>query len=344
MKRFMPALFVCTLLLVAAVPHVHAQATGYRILDSLTLGGEGGWDYLTVDTVAERLYVSRGMRAQIVDLTHLALIGEIPNTPGIHGIALVPSLGRGYTSNGRDSSVTIFDMKTLKSMSVLKIDGRNPDAILFDALSQRLFTFNGGSANATAIDVAADAISGMVPLGGKPEFAVDDGQGHIFVNLEDRSSLAEIDTRALRVVRTWPLAPGEEPTGLAIDRVKGRLFSGCSNRLMVISDIKAGKVITAVPIGEGVDGTAFDPATGLAFSSNGEGTLTVIREDAPGKFIEVDTVPTRRGARTLALDEKTHRMYTVSARFGPPPPPTPERPRPRPALISGSQTLYVIGR
>ncbi len=331
-------------LAVAGLRSVSAQASGYHIIDSLTLGGEGGWDYLTVDTTTERLYVSRGMRAQIVDLARLSLIGEIPNTPGIHGIALISALARGYTSNGRDSSVTIFDMKTLKSIGVLKINGRNPDAILFDAPSQRLFTFNGGSANATAIDIATDSIIGVIPLSGKPEFAVSDNRGFIYVNIEDRSSIAEIDPHALKVVRTWSIAPGEGPSGLAIDRENGRLYSACSNRLMTVSDIKAGKVIATVPIGAGVDGAAYDPVSRLAFSSNGEGTLTVIREESPGKFAVLDNAGTRRGARTLVLDEKTRRIYTVSAKFGPPPAPTGEQPRPRPALIPGSQTLYVIGR
>ena len=323
---------------------LHAQSTGYHIIDSLTLGGEGGWDYLTVDTTTERLYVSRGMRAQIVDLARLSIVGEIPKTPGIHGVALTPALNRGYTSNGRDSSVTIFDLRTLTTLEVLKIDGRNPDAILFDLPSQRLFTFNGGSANATVIDVATDSIVGSIPLSGKPEFAVGDNRRYIYVNIEDRSSIAEIDPRTLKVTRTWSLAPGEEPSGLAIDRDNGRLYSACANRLMVVSDIKAGKVMATVPIGAGVDGAAYDPTSRLAFSSNGEGTMTVVRETSPGKFTVVDNVVTRRGARTCVLDEKTGRIYTVSAKFGPPPAPTAEQPRPRPAMISGSQTLYVIGR
>ncbi len=331
-------------LLAAGLSGLYAQAPGYHILDSLTLGGEGGWDYLLVDTSAERLYVSRGMRLQVVDLTKLSLIGEVPNTPGIHGVALVPSLTKAYTSNGRDSSATIFDMRTLKAMSVLKIQGRNPDAIVFDPLSNRVFTMNGGSDNTTAIDVSSDSIAGVIALQGKPEFAVTDGTGRIFVNLEDKSIVAEIDTRTLQVVRTWSISPGEEPSGLAMDRKNGRLFSGCANQLMVISDAKAGKVIATVPIGRGVDATAFDPETHLAFSSNGEGTLSVISEDSPGKFRVLENAVTRPGARTLALDEKTHRIYTVTARFGPAPAPTPDRPHARPAIIPGSQTLYVIGR
>jgi DNA-binding beta-propeller fold protein YncE len=342
-KRILHALCTGALMLMGW-NGMYAQSSGYHIIDSLTLGGEGGWDYLTVDTTTERLYLSRGMRAQIIDLARLSIVGEVPNTPGIHGVALTPALNRGYTSNGRDSSVTIFDLRTLTTLEVLKIDGRNPDAILFDLPSQRLFTFNGGSANATVIDVATDSIVGLIPLGGKPEFAVSDNRRYIYVNIEDRSSIAEIDPRALKVTRTWSLAPGEEPSGLAIDRASGRLFSACANKLMVVSDITAGKVMATVPIGAGVDGAAYDPASRLVFSSNGEGTMTVVRETSPGRFTVVDNVVTRRGARTCVLDEKTGRMYTVSAKFGPPPAPTAEQPRPRPAMISGSQTLYVICR
>jgi DNA-binding beta-propeller fold protein YncE len=332
-------LLTCTLL-------ACGQTTGseYRIVDSVRLGGEGGWDYLAVDTAAQRVYVSRGSRVQVVDVGKYSVIGEIPNTPGVHGIALVPSSGKGFTSNGRDSSVTVFEMATLKTLARIPIDGRNPDAILFDDVSQRIFTFNGGSANATAIDAGSCAVVGTVPLGGKPEFAVADGKGRIYVNIEDKSELVRFDAQTLRVLHTWPLSPGEEPSGLAIDREHRRLFSVCANRLMVILDADSGRIVATVPIGEGVDGAAFDPATQCAFSSNGEGTLTVVREEAPEKYSVAGTVPTRRGARTVVLDPKTHRLYTVSAKFGPPPPATPERPRPRPTIEAGSATLYILGQ
>lgn len=320
------------------------RTSGYHILDSVRLGGEEGWDYLTVDTSAERLYISRASRVQVVDMRKLAVIGEIPHTLGVHGIALVHSKGRGYTSNGRDSTVTVFDLETLKTLSTIRVDGRNPDAILFDQYSGRLFTFNGGSANATVIDVTSEEIVGTVPLDGKPEFAVADGRGRIYVNIEDRNALVVFDAKTLRVLKRWPLAPGGAPTGLAIDREHRRLFAGCGNRCMVILDADSGNVVATVPIGEGVDGTAYDPGTRLAFSANGEGTLTVVREDSPKRFSSLGNVATRRGARTLVVDEKTHRIYTVTARFGPPPPPTPERPRPRPSIEPGTATLYVLGR
>jgi DNA-binding beta-propeller fold protein YncE len=319
-------------------------AGGYHIIDSLQLGGDGGWDYLTVDTSAERLYVSRGTRVQVIDLSSHRIVGEIPNTIGVHGITFAPSLGRGYTSNGRDSSVTVFDLKTLTTITTIKINGRNPDAILFEPSSGRVFTFNGGSKDATAIDVGSNAVVGTIPLDGKPEFAVSDGQGHIYVNIEDKSELAMLDPASLKVLKRWSIAPGEEPSGLAIDRKHRKLFSACGNRLMIVSDADSGIVVGKVTIGGGVDGAAFNPLEKLAFSSNGEGTLTVVQEGSEGKFAVVEDVVTRRGARTLVFDEKTQRIYTVTARFGPPPAPTAERPHPRPSIEPGSVTLYTISR
>ena len=320
------------------------KGSGYHVVDSLLLGGDTGWDYLTVDTSAERLYVSRGTRVQVVDLMQKSIVGEIPNTTGVHGIALVTSAGKAYTSNGRDSSVTVFDLKTLKTLSTIKIDARNPDAILYDDLSHRIFTFNGGSGNATAIDAGSGAVVGTIPLGGKPEFAVTDGRGYIFVNIEDKSELVKVDPRTLKEVKRWSLAPGEEPSGLAIDREHRRLFSACGNHLMMISNADSGGVVGQAPIGGGVDWAGYDPALRLAFSSNGEGTLTVVRGDASDRYSVLEDVTTMRGARTCVVDEKTHRVYTVTARFGTPPAPTAERPHPRPPIEPGSVTLYSIGR
>ncbi len=320
-----------------------AQPENYRIVDSLRLGGEGGWDYLAVDTAAHRLYISRGTRVQVVDLATFSVAGVIEPTPGVHGVALAPSHGKGFISNGRDSSVTIFDLASLSTITKLHINARNPDAIAYDPLSDGIFTFNGGSGSATAIDAATDRVVGTVPLGGKPEFAVADG-GRIYVNIEDKSEVVEFDTKTLTVLHRWPIAPGEEPSGLAIDRLHHRLFSVCRNRTMVILDELSGKIVGTVPIGGGVDGAAFDPSAQLAFSSNGEGTLTVVRGKDGLQYSVVETVPTRRGARTIVLDEQTHRLYTVTGRFGPPPAPTPEQRSPRPSIETGSVTLYVIGR
>jgi DNA-binding beta-propeller fold protein YncE len=280
---------------------------------------------------------------QVIALDGDTLVGDIGDTPGVHGVALVPELGRGFTSNGRDSSVTVFDLKTLAALGTVKVGGRNPDAIIYDATTRRVFTFNGGSASATAIDAASGQVVGSVALGGKPEFAVSDGAGKVYVNIEDKGELVTLDPRALRVIARWPLAPCEGPTGLAIDRAKHRLFSVCGNRQMAVSDPGAKRVVATLPIGAGVDGVAFDQATHLAFSSNGEGTLTVVRQDAPDRYRVAETVPTQRGARTVALDPTTHRIFTATAQFGPPPAPTPDRPRPRPSMLPGSFFVLVLG-
>jgi len=279
----------------------------------------------------------------VIDLGRDSVIGDIPNTAGIHGVALAPDLNRGFTSNGRDSSVTIFDYKTLAPTAVVKIPGRNPDAILYDPATKRVFTFNGGTSNATAIDATNGTVVGTVDLGGKPETAVSEG-GKIYVNIEDKSEIAVFDPKTLAVQARWPLAPCEEPSGLAIDRVHQRLFAGCGNKTMAIVDMRTGKVVASPAVGDGVDAAGFDPGTQLAFTSNGEGTITVIHEDTPDKYTVLETVPTQRGARTMAVNPKTHRLYTVSADFGPPPPPTADRPRPRPPMIPGTFVVLELDR
>ena len=322
-----------------------AQATAgeYHIVRRITTGGEGGWDYLSVDTAGHRLYVSRGTHVQVIDTDADTLMGDIPATPGVHGVAVAASLGRGFTSNGRDSSVTIFDLKTLAPVGVVHGTGRNPDAILYDAATRRVFTFNGGSASATAIDAVSGTIAGTVPLGGKPETAQADG-GLVYVNIEDRNEVVAFDPATLSVRSRFALPGCEEPTGMAIDHVKRRLYVGCGgNRTMAVVNLRDGKIETTLGVGAGVDANAFDPATGLAFASAGDGTLAVAREDSPGHFV-VTMVPTVRGARTMALDERTHRIYLSSASYGPTPAPTVERPRPRPPMIPGSFTVLVLER
>ena len=315
----------------------------HHVVSRFKLGGEGGWDYLTFDAKSGRLFISRSTHVMVVDAEKGTVLGDIPGTEGVHGIALVEELGKGYTSNGRTSSVTVFDLKTLKVLKQIPV-GKNPDAIIYDPASKRVFTMNGASNDATAIDVKTDTTVGTIPLDGRPESAVSDERGHVFVNLEDKSAVVEFDPSKLSVLARWPVAPGEEPSGLAIDRKHARLFSTGANKTLVILDASTGKVVTTLPIGGGVDGAVFDPDTSLAFSSNGEGTLTVIREDSPDKFTVVENVATQRGARTLALDTKTHHVFLVTAEFGPPPAPTPERPRPRPSVVPGSFTLLVVGR
>jgi DNA-binding beta-propeller fold protein YncE len=330
---------------VAVSPIVTAQtsASGYHVIHKIPAGGEGGWDLLTVDPDGNRLFLSRGSHAMVIDLARDSVIGDIPNTPGIHGIALAPELNRGFTSNGRDTSVTIFDYKTLAPIAVVKIPATNPDAILYDPATKRVFTFNGGTNNATAIDATNGTVVGNVDLGGKPEAGVSDG-GRVYVTLEDKSEIAVFDPKTLTVLARWPLAPCEEPTGLAIDRVHQRLFAGCGNKTMAIVDMRTGKVVASPAVGAGVDGAGFDPGTQSAFTSNGEGTITVVHEDTPDKYTVVETVPTQRGARTMDVNPKTHRLYTVTSDFGPTPAPTPDRPRPRPPMIPGSFVVLELGR
>ena len=339
-------LLVATSLLLAAAPGRAAPAASgdYKVAKTFKVGGEGGWDYLTVDPVAHRLYFGRSTRVQVFDLESGKVVGEVPNTPGIHGVALAPDLGKAYTSNGRDSSVTVFDLKTLATVSKIHIDGRNPDAILYEPGTHRVFTMNAGSGTATAIDAASGAVIGNVALGGRPEFAVANGRGKVFVNLEDSSAVVSFDAKTLALGPRWSLAPGEGPSGLAMDRESRRLFSVCGNEKMMVLDADDGHVVATLTIGKGVDGAAFDPGTKLAFSSNGEGTLTVVREDAADKFSVVGTVPTQRGARTMALDPQTHDIYTASASFGEAPAPTPERPHPRPPMLPDSFVILALER
>ncbi|MFL5488698.1 MAG: YncE family protein [Gemmatimonadaceae bacterium] len=343
MLKLLLTLAFVTAMLATSRGMIEAQTPGYRVINKITAGGEGGWDYITVDTVSNRLFLSRGTHAMVIDLGRNAVVGDIPNTPGIHGVALAPELNRGFTSNGRDSTVTIFDYKSLATIAVVKIPARNPDAILYDPATKRVFTFNGGTANATAIDATNGKVLGVVDLGGKPETAVVDA-GKVYANVEDKSEIAVFDPATLTVLARWPLAPCEEPTGLAIDRVHQRLFAGCGNKTMVVVDMRTGKVVASVAVGAGVDGAGFDPATQLAFTSNGEGSITVVHEDTPDKYTVVETVPTQRGTRTMAVNPKTHRLYTVSADFGPTPAPTADRPRPRPPIIPGSFVVLELDR
>ncbi|MEP6637460.1 MAG: YncE family protein [Acidobacteriota bacterium] len=315
----------------------------YKVVKKITLGGDGGWDYLVIDPATHRLYISRSTHVMVVDVDSGKVVGDIPNTSGVHGIALVPELNKGFTSNGRDNSVTVFDLKTLATTNKIPV-GKNPDAIIYDPDSKLVFTCNGTSHDTTAIDPKSETVKGTIALDGRPESAVADEKGHVYINLEDKSMIAAIDSHKLTVAARWSLAPGEEPTGLAMDRKHRRLFAGCANKLMVVVNADNGHIVTTLPIGDGVDATAFDSSTDLAFSSNGEGTMTVIHEDSPDKFSVVGNVVTQRGARTMTLDPKTHKIFLDTAEFGPPPAPTAERPRPRPSIVPGSFTLLVVDR
>jgi len=317
---------------------------GFHQVARYKLGGPGGWDYLTMDSAARRFYISRGNRVVVINIDDGSVVGEIPNTNGVHGIALATDLGKGFVSDGADGKVTIFDLNTLKPIGEAKA-GRNPDAIIYDDGTKRVFAFNGGSSDATAIDAATGEVAGTIPLEGKPEFGAADGKGTVFVNIENKNEVAVIDSKKLTVKARWPVAPGEEPSGLALDRTHKRLFLGCGgNNKMVIMNAENGKVIVALPIGAGVDACGFDPATGLAFSSNGDGTLTVVHEDSPDKFTVVENAKTQPRARTMAVDLKTHNVIVVTAEFGPTPAATAGQPRPRPQMVPDSFTVLVYGR
>ena len=316
----------------------------YKVKRKITLGGDGGWDYLTFDPSGKRLFISRATRVMVVDPYKGSVITEIPNTPGVHGIALAQDLGKGYTSNGRENTVTVFDLKTLKETARIKLEGgENPDAILYDPSSKRVLTFNGRSKNASIIDASTDKQVGSIPLDGKPEFAVSDGKGTVFVNIEDKSEIAAIDPVGGNVQKTWPLAPCEEPSGLAMDQKNRRLFAGCGNKMMAIVNADTGKVVTTVPIGQGVDANGFDPSTGLAFASNGDGTLTVVHEDSPDKFTVADNTTTQRSARTMAVDTTNHDVYLVAAEFDEAAPAAGEQ-RPRRTMKPGTFTLVIAGK
>ena len=327
----------------ALVAAAAAADEGYHVLSKIRVGGPTGWDYLTMDSAARRLYVSNGTRVVVIDVDAAKIVGEIPDTQGVHGIALAPALHRGFTSNGRTNNVTIFDLKTLKPIGQPVATGQNPDSIVYDPASRRVFTFNGRSHDSSVIDAKTGETVATIALGGKPEYSAVDGKGNVYVNIEDTAEIVAIDAKAATVVRRSPLAPCQQPSGLAIDTKGGRLFSVCHNNLMAITDADSGKLIATPPIGSGVDGAGFDSSTGIAFSSNGEGTLTMVKL-VNGKYTAIDNVPTERGARTMAVDEKKHRIYLSSAEFGSAPAPTEKQPRPRPPVIPDSFHIVVVGR
>lgn len=331
------------LLMTIATVMSGALTGGYHVKTKFKIGGDGGWDYATADSDARRLYVSHTNQVEVLDLDSGSVVGKVPDTPGVHGIAIAPESGRGFVSAGRANKVVIFDLKTLQKVGEAPT-GKNPDAIIYDPASKRIFAFNGGSANATVIDAAAGTVAGTIDLGGRPEFAAPDGQGTVYVNLEDKSAVVKIDSRKLTAGSKWPLAPCEEPSGMAIDTRHHRLFIGCSNKMMAVVNTANGKVITTLPTGEGVDANGFDPGTGLAFSSNGDATLTVVHEDSPDKFTVVENAKTERGARTMALDVKTHNVLLPAAEYGPAPAPTADRPHPRPPVLPGTFTILVVGQ
>jgi DNA-binding beta-propeller fold protein YncE len=300
----------------AAGARTEAPESAYRVRKSIPVGGEGGWDYLTMDADAGRLYVTRSNRVLVIDVGKEKVVGEVAKTPGVHGVALAPKHKRGFTSNGSDSTVTVFDLETLRETARAKV-GSRPDAITYDPATDRVFTFNAGGGDTTALDAGTGEVAGTLKLGGLPESGVADGKGLVFVNLVDKDEVVAFDARQLAVKNRWPVAPGKGPMGIAMDRAKRRLFVTCRNEKMVVLDADGGKVLATPAIGKGTDACAFDPGTGLAFSSNGDGTLTVVEEQPADQFRVAANVKTEAGARTMALDPKTHTIYLATARFKP---------------------------
>lgn len=308
----------------------------YKLSDTVKLGGEGGWDYLTYQAGAHRLFITRGTHVMVVDSNTLKQAGDIPDLSGIHGVALAPDMNKGFVSNGGDDSVAVFDLNSLKVTDKIKVGGR-PDAIIYDPFSKHVFTFNAKSQDSSVVDAASGKVIATIPLGGKPEFPATDGKGKIFVNIEDKSEIAVIDVKSNTATAHWPLKGCDEPSALAFDVAHGRLFSGCGNKVMAVTDAASGKVVTLVPIGGGVDAGGFNPNTQEAFMSCGDGTLPVIHEDSPDKYSVKQTVSTARGARTMALDTDTNAVYLVTAQFGEKGPN--DR---RPPMIPGTFQLLVV--
>jgi len=345
MKNIIKAFLVSTTVFTVVAGftiNASAQKTGYHLLNKIEVGGDGGWDYLIADADAGRLYVSHATHVVVIDTKTDKVVGDIPNTNGVHGIAFDHKTGRGFVSNGRDNSVTIFDLKTLANLGTVKT-GTNPDAIIFDPATSRVFAFNGRSSDATVIEAADGKVAGTIPMGGKPEFAVSDETGKVYVNIEDKSEIVAIDAKTLTVKSRWSLAPGEGPSGLAIDRKTNRLFSVCDKK-MIVMDAATGKVVANVATGDGTDAAGFDPGTKYAFSSNGEGTLTIVHEDSADKFSIAENVKTQPRARTMTLDTKTHKVYLPTAQYGPTPAATAANPRPRAPMLPNSFVILVYGK
>ena len=307
--------FVALLVCLACVAVQAVCADSYQITKKIPITGQGSWDYLSVDEGARRLYVSHGTQVEVLDIDAGSVVGKIANTPGVHGIAIAPELGRGFVSNGQASTVTIFDLKTLKEIAQVPT-GKKPDAIIYDPATSRVFAFNGGSNSATVIEAGTGKVAGTIDLGGGPEFAAADGNGYVFNNLEDESMVLKIDARKLTVEQRWRTAPCESPSSMAMDRPNRRLFIGCRSKVMAVMNADTGQVIATLPIGDHVDATAFDPGTKLIFNSNGEGTVTVIQQESADKYSVLDTVKTVPRAKTMALDPKTHQLFLSTAEGG----------------------------
>lgn len=339
MKRIFPTIVAIACLCTLS----NAQTKHWKLIKKTVVGGEGGWDYLTVDNETNKIFLSHRSQVEVLDLTTHKKVGTIANLNGVHGIAVVPKINRGITTNGRSNNVTIFDLKTLATITDLPT-GKNPDALIYDNYSERIFVFNHSGGSATVIDIAGGKVVGTVELGGEGvEAGVSDEKGTIFVNLEDKNEIVSFDAKTLALKNRWSIAPGEEPTGLAMDTKTHRLFTVCHNELMIVLDSDNGNIVAKVPIGKRVDGVIFDPATKLAVSSNGEGSMTVVKEVSPNEFKVEETVKTEVGARTISFDSKTHHVFVPTAQYGETPAATTENPRPRPNVVPDSFMVLEYG-
>lgn len=342
MKNFTLVLSLMCLLSLESSSSARTTKSGYEVIKKIYLPGETWWDYPSIDPSTGRLFVSRGTMVQVVDVNTGKLVGVIPNTDGVHGIALAEDLDKGFVSDGADSSVTVFNLKTLRVIAKIPVTGRDPDAILYDPFTHRVFTCNGETSNSTVIDAKTDKVIGTIKLTGRPEFSATDGKGRIYINIEDKSLIDEINPETMKIMNVWPLSPGEHPSGLAIDPMHHVLFPVCHNKLMVVVNALDGKVIAALPIGGRVDGAAYDPVLQRVYSSNGEGTLTIVQREKNGSYRVMEDLPTQPGARTIALDTKTHRLFLPTAKFGPRPKPTAANPHAFPKMIKNSFVVLEV--
>ena len=342
MTKSVCRLVFLTMVLIPA--HLFAQVkTGFHVLNDFPIHSPGGWDYITADGAANRVYASHGNQVNVLNAATGDSIGYIPNTQGVHGIAIATEFNKGYISCGRANAITVFDLKTLQTLKTVPA-GTNPDAICYDGFGKKVYAFDGRSKDATVVDAATDAVVATIPLGGKPETGVSDGKGHVFVNIEDTGEEVEIDATTFKILNRWKLTGGEEPSGLAMDRETNRLFIGCGgNQKMIVLDATNGNILATFPIGR-CDGTGFDPGLKLAYSSNGERTVTVVREIDANHFELVENITTEPGARTIGVDEVTHKLYLPTAQMKPAPAPTTDNPRPRPQMIPGTFHVVVVGK
>jgi YVTN family beta-propeller protein len=342
MRSFHSIIISCSILLAGFSSCAQNAKSNYKIAHKFSVEGDAGWDYVAIDEASARLFISHGNITQVIDATTGKLLNTIPDTKGVHGIALDADENKAFISNGKDTSVTIVNLTTLRFIARVKVSGMNPDAILYDNFSHRVFVYNGRTSNATVIDAKTNEVIASIPLEGKPEYSVSDGNGKVYVNIEDKSLMVVIDATTLKVINSWSIAPGSEPSGLAIDNLNHRLFAVCDNKMMVVMNAVNGSVLTTLPIGEHVDGCAFDPELKRAYSSNGDGTITVVQEENPNKFLVLENITTQKGARTICVDTKTHHLYLPTATYGEKPAATADNTHPRAGVIAGSFVILDV--